>query len=76
MDVRTVDEYRMGHVPGSINIPLQEIRHRLSEISTLPQPLIACCASGIRSAQAVDFLRHHGITCEDGGSWKAVYDMN
>ncbi|MBM3430923.1 MAG: rhodanese-like domain-containing protein, partial [Bacteroidetes bacterium] len=46
VDVRTVEEFRGGHVAGSINIPLQEVVARVEEIKALPQPIIFCCASG------------------------------
>jgi rhodanese-related sulfurtransferase len=45
-----------GHVAGSINIPLNEIPHRMQEIQELKAPLVLCCASGNRSGQAQVFL--------------------
>ena len=72
IDVRTRAEFSDGHVTGSINIPLQEIQHRLEEIKTLQQPLLLCCASGNRSGQATAYLRSLGIDCENGGSWVDV----
>ena len=49
VDVRSPEEFMGGNVVGSINIPLQEIPQRLEELKTLSQPLILCCASGMRS---------------------------
>ena len=72
VDVRTPAEFLGGHVNGSINIPLQEIQVRLEEIKSLPQPIILCCASGIRSEQATQFLSHQGIDCSNGGGWLEV----
>ncbi|HOY41740.1 MAG TPA: rhodanese-like domain-containing protein [Chitinophagales bacterium] len=72
IDVRSYGEFMGGHVAGSINIPLQEITQRLDEIKALPKPVILCCASGNRSGQAAAFLNHHGIACENGGSWLRV----
>ena len=72
IDVRTPDEFNGGHVAGSINIPMQEIEMRLSEIKKLPQPIVLCCASGSRSGHATLFLKNHGINCENGGSWVTV----
>ncbi|UEG50122.1 rhodanese-like domain-containing protein [Ferruginibacter lapsinanis] len=69
IDVRSTDEFNYGHLPGSINIPLQEIQHRLEELKAMKQPLILCCASGMRSAQATLFLQSVGVSCENGGSW-------
>lgn len=72
IDVRTPGEFMGGHVPGSINIPLMEIQDRLDEIKKMPQPIILCCASGGRSAQATYFLQNCGVDCENGGSWLSV----
>lgn len=69
VDVRTFAEYTDGHLPGSINIPLNEIANRLIEFKQQPEGLVICCASGIRSNKAVNILKQHGIECVDGGSW-------
>ncbi|HBW86935.1 MAG TPA: rhodanese-like domain-containing protein [Crocinitomicaceae bacterium] len=77
VDVRTVEEFRGGHVAGSINIPLQEVIARVEEIKALPQPIIFCCASGNRSGQATHYFRSLGLECENGGSWLDVnYQLN
>ncbi len=72
IDVRTPEEFMGGNVQGSINIPLHEIQDRLNELKEFQSPLILCCASGGRSGQATAFLKHHGIDCENGGSWMDV----
>lgn len=72
IDVRTPAEFMGGNVAGSINIPLNEIQLRVREIKQIPQPIVLCCASGIRSGQATAFLRSNGIDCENGGSWSDV----
>lgn len=72
IDVRTPGEFVGGNVSGSINIPLQEIQQRIGEIKSLPQPIVLCCASGMRSLQAAMFLKGVGIDCENGGSWLNV----
>ena len=72
VDVRSQAEFMSGHVQGSINIPLQEIPTRLDEVKDLPQPLLLCCASGNRSAQATAYLSAQGLQCENGGSWMDV----
>jgi phage shock protein E len=71
IDVRTPAEFAGGHVTGSINIPLQQIPHRLDELKKM-ENVVLCCASGNRSAQATAFLRQNGIRCKDGGSWMNV----
>lgn len=72
IDVRTKSEFLNGNVPGSLNIPLQEIQQRIDEIKSLHQPIVLCCASGNRSGQAAAFLKNTGIECENGGSWMEV----
>lgn len=69
VDVRTPQEFMDGHVPGTINIPLNEIAQRLEEIKALPQPITLICASGNRSGQAAIFLKGCAVDCENGGSW-------
>ena len=70
VDVRTPEEFGLGHIAGSINIPLQEIPQRLAEFKLLAQPIILVCASGNRSGQATQFLKSLGIECENGGGWR------
>lgn len=72
VDVRTTSEFMGGNVAGSINIPLQEIQHRMDELKYLKQPLVLCCASGVRSGQATQYLTQQGIECLNGGSWLDV----
>jgi rhodanese-related sulfurtransferase len=71
IDVRTPAEFMGGHVPGSVNIPLQEIPSRLEELKGMKN-IVLCCASGNRSGQAAAFLEQHGIECVNGGSWMDV----
>ena len=72
LDVRTPEEFQIGHISGSINIPLHEIPHRVGEIKKLQPPLILCCASGTRSGQAALYLKSLGVECRNGGSWLDV----
>lgn len=72
VDVRTPGEFMGGNVAGSINIPLQELHLRVDEIKGLQQPIVLCCASGMRSAHATTFLKSQGIDCENAGSWLDV----
>lgn len=72
VDVRTPEEFHGGHVEGSINIPMHQVQQRLEEIKKLPQPLILCCASGIRSAQAKGMLKAKGFEVYNGGGWMSL----
>ena len=72
IDVRTPMEYLLGHVQGSINIPLNEISNRIEEIKSMAHPVVLCCASGSRSGHATSILKSQGIPCENGGSWMSL----
>lgn len=72
IDVRTHEEFMGGHVVNSINIPLNDIPHRIEELKNLNSPLILCCASGGRSGLAFLYLKQQGIECYNGGSWMDV----
>lgn len=61
MDVRTPEEYAGGHVPGAINIPLDEIQNRLDEFKDMPKPVVAYCRSGARSGMAASILKGAGV---------------
>jgi rhodanese-related sulfurtransferase len=59
IDVRTAGEFASGNAPGTLNIPLQELGSRLSEIPK-SAPVVLCCASGTRSGMASLVLKKHG----------------
>lgn len=75
IDVRTRQEFMGGHVSGSKNIPLDQIRSSVDEIKKMKSPVVLCCASGMRSAQATSFLKAQGIECENGGGWMKVNNI-
>ena len=62
LDVRTPQEYREGHIPKSINIPLQTIDKVTSIMENKDTALFVYCYSGARSRQATAMLRHMGYT--------------
>ena len=72
IDVRTVGEFRDGHIKGSKNIPLDTINNKLNEIKKLDKPVIVCCRSGMRSAQAVSILKSVGVEVINGGGWQSL----
>lgn len=72
VDVRSEAEFSGGKVPGSLNIPLNRIPDSVERIKSLKGPVVLCCASGMRSAQAHDFLRKKGIDCINAGGWSRV----
>ena len=62
LDVRTSEEYRGGHIPGSKNVPLQVIDKVASVAENKDTALYVYCYSGARSRQAVGMLQRMGYT--------------
>lgn len=63
VDVRTPEEYRSGHVPGAINIPVQELDRRLAELSGYrDSELVLYCETGMRAGHAGRMLQRQGFT--------------
>lgn len=73
VDVRTDWEFKGGNVPGSINIPLDQVPSNVDKFKAMSKPLVLCCASGNRSGQAAMFLANQGIEqVYNGGGWADV----
>lgn len=62
IDVRTEEEYLMGHIPGSQNIPLQSIDSVEEVAENKDTAMYVYCRSGARSRQAVALLEQMGYT--------------
>ena len=62
LDVRTPQDYREGHIPGSKNVPLQTIDKVTSITENKDTALFVYCYSGARSRQATAMLQHMGYT--------------
>lgn len=62
VDVRTVQEYREGHIPESKNVPLQQLDKIASVAKNKDIQLFVYCYSGSRSRQAASILRQMGYT--------------
>lgn len=72
VDVRTQDEFRDGHIDGSVNIPVGSLPGRLAEIKR-DRPVITCCASGFRSTTAKRILEAAGFPqVYNGGGWRGL----
>lgn len=62
LDVRTIEEYREGHIEGSINLPLQAIAGIGNKVPNKNTPVFVHCLSGGRSATAVSALKSMGYS--------------
>ena len=60
LDVREDDEWRAGHVEGSLHVPLMELGAKYTELPEADQTLVVCRV-GSRSAYAAGFLIQQGI---------------
>ncbi len=62
IDVRTTEEFNEEHYPNALNIPVDQIRQRLTEFGEKNAPIVVYCASGSRSAFAARLLKSAGYT--------------
>jgi len=60
LDVRTPEEYRQGHIPGSKNLPLHALEGAGALIEDQDSPVYVYCQSGARSRQAAAILGRMG----------------
>lgn len=74
VDVRTEGEFRGGHAPGAVNIPLDQLTSRLSELEPA-RPVLVCCASGSRSAMAAALLKGKGFEALNAGPWTRLLEL-
>lgn len=62
VDTRTPQEYQLGHAPGFINLPLDDLRQRAQELPK-DKPVYLMCQSGLRSYLACRMLSQRGFDC-------------
>ncbi len=72
IDVRTRQEFKDGHINGSINIPLAQIPKQVKKIKLKKKPIVLYCRSGARAASATTHLKNAGIECYNGGGWVSL----
>jgi rhodanese-related sulfurtransferase len=62
IDVRGPEEYAEQHIPGAINIPLDELESRSNELSKQSSIITACGKGGGRSAAAAEKFKQSGFS--------------
>lgn len=78
IDVRTPAEYQSGHIPGAINIPLQDFERRFAELSAYRDgEVVLYCESGMRAGHGARWLASKGfqqLRLVDGhmSAWRAA----
>lgn len=69
LDVRTVREFKQGHIKGSVNLPLSHLHSGSIPLDT-QSVIITCCSHGLRSVKAVSVLKERGYNhVHNGGAW-------
>jgi len=77
LDVRPVEEYRAGHIPGALSVPLQELEFMLAKLPK-DQEIVAYCRGPycVLSVQAVEMLNEkgfHAVRLDEGvQDWRAM----
>jgi rhodanese-related sulfurtransferase len=61
VDVRSAAEFGSGHIPGAVNVPVNELGAKLKSLGPKDKPVIVYCASGTRSAMARSVLKAQGF---------------
>lgn len=74
IDVRSKEEFSSASNPKSINIPLDEFEKSIGKFDKT-EHIIVCCASGMRSAMALQILKKNGfVNALNAGPWtKTIY---
>lgn len=63
VDVRTPEEYRSGHIKGSVSVPLDQLEDQIKRaVPCRATPLYLYCRSGARSGRALTVLKDMGYT--------------
>jgi len=63
LDVRSPEEFASGHIPGAVNIPLNELSERLVALGLSPtDEVVVHCERGGRAEAAESILRESGYT--------------
>ena len=62
LDVRTTGEFESVHIPGSFNVPLDQLAEHVDRVAALDHPAVLVCLSGARAAQAQAKLTAAGKT--------------
>jgi rhodanese-related sulfurtransferase len=74
LDVRTPQEFAAGHVPGAVNVPVDELRSRLEELPR-DREIAAYCQVGQRGYLATRILRQAGFKAANVGGGYRTYQL-
>ena len=74
LDVRTPEEFASGHIPGAVNIPVDDLRSRLGELPH-DRSIAAYCQVGQRGYLAIRILRQKGFSAWNVGGGYKTYKL-
>jgi NADPH-dependent 2,4-dienoyl-CoA reductase/sulfur reductase-like enzyme/rhodanese-related sulfurtransferase len=74
LDVRTPQEFASGHIPGAVNIPVDDLRSRLDELPSDRQ-IAAYCQVGQRGYLATRIMRQKGFSASNIGGGYKIYRL-
>jgi len=77
LDVRTASEFNSVHIPGSFNVPLDQLAEHVEALATFDHPVVLVCLSGNRASTAQKKLNEAGksnLHVLDGGmgAWQTA----
>lgn len=67
LDIRDPSDWTAGHVPGAVNIPIDELIQRLEEAPSRDTPVVIACDQGLRANGAARILKDSG--------WRKLYTL-
>lgn len=76
MDLMPRSDYMQRHIPGAVNIPIEELEKRIDEIPKDVTVVVACNRGLKKSDHAIEKLRKSGIhALKVSGGTTAWYDL-
>jgi phage shock protein E len=61
LDVRSTGEFAGGHLPGAVNVPVDDVPERMRHVAGHDRVIVVYCRSGMRSSRAAGLLRRAGF---------------
>ena len=71
VDVRSASEFKSGHYPGAVNIPVDRLAKGAGRLGNKASPKVVYCESGARARQAARIMRAMGFSSVHIGGTRA-----